>query len=188
MAKQFRILAIPGSLRAKSFNRALLEHARRHAPASLVIDIHDIADVPLFNQDVEAKGYPEAVARLHGAVAAADGILIATPEYNSGIPGVLKNALDWMSRPPGKATCAGKPVAVVGASPGLSGAMRALVVMRPVLAGMGMLQLVGADTSVPGAGAAFDAEGNLVDEKARAALARTLDAFAAWIARLTPTA
>jgi chromate reductase len=87
MAKQFSVLAIPGSLRAKSFNRALLEYARRSAPASLAIAIHDIADIPLFNQDVEANGYPAPVARLHAAVAAADGILIATPEYNSGIPG-----------------------------------------------------------------------------------------------------
>ncbi|MBL8808321.1 MAG: NAD(P)H-dependent oxidoreductase [Rhodospirillales bacterium] len=188
MSKPFRVLALPGSLRAKSFNRALLEYARKTAPASLAIEIRDIGDIPLFNQDVEAKGYPEPVARLQAEVAAADGILIATPEYNSGIPGVLKNALDWMSRPPGKATCTGKPVAVVGATPGISGTSRAQVVMRPVLAGMGMLQLVGADTALPGAGSAFDAEGNLVDEKARAALARTLDAFAAWIARLAPKA
>ncbi|MBI1245431.1 MAG: hypothetical protein GC202_10535 [Alphaproteobacteria bacterium] len=186
MSRPFSILAIPGSLRAKSFNRALLEYARKTAPASLTLEIRDIADIPLFNQDVEAKGYPEAVAKLHAEVAAADGILLATPEYNSGIPGVLKNALDWMSRPPGKATCAGKPVAVIGATPGVGGTVRAQVVMRPVLSGMGMLQLVGADTAVPGAGAAFDADGNLVDEKARAALARTLDAFAAWIARLAP--
>jgi chromate reductase len=142
--------------------------------------------VPLFDQDVEAKGYPEAVARLQAAVGAADGVLIATPEYNSGIPGVLKNALDWMSRPPGKATCAGKPVAVMGTSPGMGGTLRVQVAMRPVLSGMGMLQAVGADTAVPGAGQAFDADGNLVDEKARAAVARTLEALAAWIARLRP--
>lgn len=186
MSAPYRILGIAGSLRAGSFNRALLVHARNNAPASLAIDIHDLAGVPLFDQDVEAKGYPEAVARLQAAVGAADGVLIATPEYNSGIPGVLKNALDWMSRPPGKATCAGKPVAVMGTSPGMGGTLRVQVAMRPVLSGMGMLQAVGADTAVPGAGQAFDADGNLVDEKARAAVARTLETLAAWIARLRP--
>ncbi len=184
MTAPFRVLGIAGSLRAKSFNKALLAAAKKNAPATLAIDIFDLAGVPLFDQDVEAKGYPEAVAKLQADVGAADGVLIATPEYNSGIPGVLKNALDWMSRPPGKATSAGKPVAVMGTSPGMGGTLRVQVVMRPVLAGMGMMQLAGPDTAVPGAGNAFDSEGNLVDEKARAALARTLDAFAAWIAKL----
>lgn len=184
MAGPYRIVGIAGSLRAKSFNRALLEHARKNAPASLAIDIHDLAGVPLFDQDVEAKGYPEAVAKLQAAVGAADGVLVATPEYNSGIPGVLKNALDWMSRPPGKSTSAGKPVAVMGTSPGMGGTLRVQVVMRPVLAGMGMVQMVGADVAVPSAGTAFDAEGNLVDERARAAVAKALDALAAWISRL----
>ena len=183
MTTPFRVVGIAGSLRAKSFNKALLAAAKKNAPATLAIDIFDLAGVPLFDQDVEAKGYPEAVAKLHAAVGAADGVLIATPEYNSGIPGVLKNALDWMSRPPGKATSAGKPVAVMGTSPGMGGTLRVQVVMRPVLAGMGMVQLAGPDTAVPGAGNAFDAEGNLVDEKAKAALAKTLDAFAAWIAK-----
>jgi chromate reductase len=183
MTTPFRVVGIAGSLRAKSFNKALLAAAKKNAPATLAIDIFDLAGVPLFDQDVEAKGYPEAVAKLQAAVGAADGVLIATPEYNSGIPGVLKNALDWMSRPPGKATSAGKPVAVMGTSPGMGGTLRVQVVMRPVLAGMGMVQLAGPDTAVPGAGNAFDAEGNLVDEKAKAALAKTLDAFAAWIAK-----
>ncbi len=188
MTAPYRILGIAGSLRAKSFNRALLRHAQKNAPASLAIEIHDLASVPLLDQDVEAKGYPEAVAKLQAAVGAADGVLIATPEYNSGIPGVLKNALDWMSRPPGKATCTGKPVAVMGTSPGMGGTLRVQVVMRPVLSGMGMLQMAGPDVAVPSAGSAFDAEGNLVDERARAALAKALDAFAAWIGRLQPKA
>ncbi|MBI3505248.1 MAG: NAD(P)H-dependent oxidoreductase [Proteobacteria bacterium] len=184
MTTLYRILGIAGSLRAKSFNKSLLLAAKKSAPASLAIDIFDLAGVPLLDQDVEAKGYPEAVAKLQAAAGAADGVLIATPEYNSGIPGVLKNALDWMSRPPHKSTSAGKPVAVIGTSPGMGGTLRVQIVMRPVLAGMGMLQLAGPDTAVPGAGQAFDAEGNLVDERARAALAKTLDAFAAWIAQL----
>jgi chromate reductase len=184
MTTPYRVLAIAGSLRAKSFNRALIAYAKKTAPASLAIEIHDLAPVPFFDQDVEAKGYPDAVAKLQAAVGAADALLIATPEYNYGTTGVLKNALDWMSRPPGKATCAGKPAALIGAAAGASGSMRAQMSLRPVLAAMGLLQLTGADTIVPAAHQAFDADGNLTNEAARAALAKTLDALAAWIARL----
>lgn len=179
-----KILGIAGSLRAKSYNRALLAHAAKAAPAGMTIDIFDLKPVPMFDQDVEAEGYPEAVAKLHAAVAASDGVLLCTPEYNSGIPGVLKNALDWMSRPPGKATAEGKPVAVMGTSPGGGGTGRVQIVMAPVLQGMGMLQLVGATVAIPNASKAFDAEGNLVDERGQAAVAKCLDAFGAWISRL----
>lgn len=179
-----KILGIAGSLRAKSYNRSLLAHAAKTAPAGMTVEIFDLKPVPLFDQDVEAQGYPEAVAKLHAAVASADGVLLCTPEYNSGIPGVLKNALDWMSRPPGKSTAAGKPVAVMGTTPGTTGTGRVQIVMPPVLQGMGMLQLVGAPVAIPSAGTAFDAEGNLVDERAKAAVAKCLEAFGSWIARL----
>ncbi len=179
-----KLLGIAGSLRAKSFNRMLLAYAARTAPEGTTIEIFDLKPIPFFDQDVEAQGYPDAVAKLHAAVGAADGVLIATPEYNSGIPGVLKNALDWMSRPPGKSTCAGKPVAVMGTGPGMSGTLRAQTSILPVLTGMGMLPLVGANTAVPNAGAVFDAEGNLTDERAKSTLANQLKAFAAWIERL----
>ncbi len=179
-----KILGIAGSLRAKSYNKALLAHAAKTAPAGLTVEIFDLRPIPFFDEDLEAQGYPEAVAKLHAAVAAADGVLIATPEYNSGIPGVLKNALDWMSRPPGKASAAGKPVAVMGTSPGGGGTGRAQVSIAAVLQGMGMHQLVGAGVAVPHAGKAFDASGALVDDTAKAAVARCLAAFDAWIARL----
>jgi chromate reductase, NAD(P)H dehydrogenase (quinone) len=184
MAKTYKVLAIAGSLRAKSYNRALLVHAQKIAPASLAIEIFDLAGLPMFNEDVEAEGYPETVAKLQAAVGAADALLIATPEYNYGTSGVLKNALDWMSRPPGKATCTGKPTALIGAAAGGGGSMRAQATLRPVLAAMGMLQLVGADLIVPAAYNAFDSEGNLVNETSQKAVAKTLDAFAAWIERL----
>lgn len=184
MAKTYKVLAIAGSLRAKSYNRALLVHAKKTAPASLAIEIFDLAGLPMFDEDVEAVGYPDTVAKLQAAVGAADALLIATPEYNYGTSGVLKNALDWMSRPPGKATCTGKPTALIGAAAGGGGSMRAQATLRPVLAAMGMLQLVGADLIVPAAYNAFDAEGNLVNETSQKALAKTLDAFAAWIERL----
>ena len=179
-----KILGIAGSLRVKSFNRALLAHAAKTAPAGMTIEIFDLKPIPMFDQDVEAKGYPEAVAKLHAAVGAADGVLLCTPEYNSGMPGVLKNALDWMSRPPGKATCTGKPVAVMGTTPGGGGTGRVQITMPPVLQGMGMLQLVGATVAIPSAGTAFDAEGNLIDERAKAAVASALKALDAWIAKL----
>lgn len=179
-----KILGIAGSLRAKSYNRALLAHAAKTAPAGMTIDVFDLKPIPMFDEDVEAQGYPEPVARLHAAVAAADGVLICTPEYNSGIPGVLKNALDWMSRPPGKATAEGKPVAVMGASPGGGGSGRAQISLAPVLQGMVMRQLVGAAVSIPGASKAFDAEGNLIDARGQAAVAKCLAAFDAWISKL----
>ncbi|MCM0021212.1 MAG: NAD(P)H-dependent oxidoreductase [Tagaea sp.] len=179
-----KIVGIAGSLRAKSYNRALLAYAARTAPPGMTIEIFDLKPIPMFDQDVEAQGYPEPVARLHAAVGAADGVLLCTPEYNSGIPGVLKNALDWMSRPPGKATAAGKPVAVMGTTPGGGGTGRVQIVMAPVLQGMGMLQLVGAAVAIPNAGQAFDAEGNLADERAKKLVASALAAFDAWIARL----
>lgn len=179
-----KILGIAGSLRAKSYNRALLAHAAKTAPAGMTIEIFDLKPIPMFDQDVEALGYPEPVAKLHAAVASADGVLLCTPEYNSGVPGVLKNALDWMSRPPGRATASGKPVAVMGATPGIMATGRAQVVMAPVLQGMGMLQLVGAGVAIPSAGTAFDGEGNLIDERAKKAVAGALAAFDAWISRL----
>jgi NAD(P)H-dependent FMN reductase len=179
-----KLLGIAGSLRAKSFNRMLLAYAAKTAPEGTTIEVFDLKPIPFFDQDVEAQGYPDAVAKLQAAVGAADGVLIATPEYNSGIPGVLKNALDWMSRPPGKSNCAGKPVTVMSTSPGASGGIRAQVSILPVLTGMGMLPLVGAATAVPNAGASFDVDGNLTDERAKTTLAGQIKAFAAWIERL----
>ncbi len=179
-----KLLGIAGSLRAKSFNRMLLAYAAKTAPEGTTVEIFDLKPIPFFDQDVEAQGYPEAVAKLHAAVGAADGVLIATPEYNSGIPGVLKNALDWMSRPPGKSNCAGKPVTVMSTSPGASGGIRAQVSILPVLTGMGMLPLVGAAAAVPNAGASFDVDGNLTDDRAKTVVAGQLKAFATWIERL----
>jgi chromate reductase, NAD(P)H dehydrogenase (quinone) len=184
MQPTLRILGLAGSLRRQSFNLALLKSAQQLAPQGVVLDIHDLSAIPMFNQDVEALGYPEAVLQLHAAVAQADALLIATPEYNHGIPGVLKNALDWMSRPSGKSSAAGKPVAVIGTGTGAGGSIRAQLVLRPVLACMGMHQLVGADCIVPGAAQAFDASGQLVDERAKAALTKTIQALPQWVARL----
>ena len=120
---QLKVLGISGSLRAKSFNSGALRAAQELVPEGMSIDIADISGVPLYNGDVEADGMPEAVVRLRDQIREADGLLIVTPEYNYSIPGVLKNAIDWASRPPDQPFDA-KPMAIMGASPGGSGTMR----------------------------------------------------------------
>jgi chromate reductase, NAD(P)H dehydrogenase (quinone) len=125
--------AIVGSLRRDSYNRAVLRAAQELAPDMMTIKEHPLDDVPLYNHDVEQQGDPHPVAALKGAIAAADALLIITPEYQHGVPGVLKNALDWASRPPGRAPLQGKPVAIMGASPGMTGTARAQTQLRQTL-------------------------------------------------------
>lgn len=127
------VLGIVGSLRSGSFNRAVLRTAAEVAPDGMAVAEHRLGDVPLYNADVEREGDPEPVVRLKEAIAAADGVLIVTPEYQHGIPGVLKNALDWASRPPGESPLNGKPVAIMGASPGMTGTARAQSQLRQTL-------------------------------------------------------
>ena len=115
---------LPESLRQGSYNRALLRAAKELAPASLSIEIFDLEAIPLYNADVEAKGDPAPVAAFKSAIGKADGLLMATPEYNHGVPGVMKNAFDWASRPPRAAVLSGKPVGLIGASPGMTGTAR----------------------------------------------------------------
>ena len=132
------VLGIPGSLRRDSFNLSLIERAAALAPEGVDFDIFgQLGAIPHFNQDSEGERTPSAVLDLRRRIDAADAILIATPEYNSSIPGVLKNALDWASRPPGESVLADKPAAVVGASPGRYGAIRAQAEVRKVLGAIG---------------------------------------------------
>jgi chromate reductase, NAD(P)H dehydrogenase (quinone) len=112
-----RVVGIAGSLRQGSLNRALLQAAVELAPAGLEIVPHGLAEVPLYNADLEAWAVPRAVYELRVAVMQADAVLIATPEYNHGVPGVLKNAIDWLSRPPADSALNDKPCGVIGASP-----------------------------------------------------------------------
>jgi NADPH-dependent FMN reductase len=107
-------------LRKGSYNQALLRAAQRLAPAEIQIRIHDLSDIPLFSEDIERTAIPPAVISLREAVAQADGFLVATPEYNHGVPGVMRNAFDWLSHPPGKSVLNGKPSGIVGASPGIT--------------------------------------------------------------------
>lgn len=172
------VLAIPGSLRRGSYNRALLEVAREVAPEGIQVDIFDLHEVPLYNGDVEAEGDPEAVRALKQRIATADALLVATPEYNGAMPGVLKNALDWASRPPERAL-RGKLVALIGATPGRSGATRALHSARQFFEAVGGRILSEPTIGVAQAGEHFDAEGTLVNSATRQEIGVLLAALAA---------
>jgi chromate reductase, NAD(P)H dehydrogenase (quinone) len=178
------IVGIAGSLRRASFNAGLLRAAKAGA-TSATLDIADISDIPLYNGDVEAAGMPPAVVRLKQQVIAADGLLLVSPEYNNGIPGVFKNVIDWMSRPPADAAAVfgGKPVAVIGASPGGFGTILSQAAWLPVLRTLGMDIWSGGRLMVSRAGSVFDSDGNLTDDAVRAQLDKFVADFIASISR-----
>jgi chromate reductase len=178
-----RVVAFAGSLRRRSFNRALIEAALELAPTGMLIEPIEIGGLQFYNADIEADGDPPPVAEFKAAVAAADGILIATPEHNDGLPGVLTNALDWGSRLPGRAPLAGKPVAVMGASPSQVGTARAQLHLRQVLAHIQARVLPPPELLVGRAHERFDGELRLTDETTRRVMADLLRRFAAWIVR-----
>ena len=178
-----RIVAFAGSLRRRSLNRALIEAAREVAPPELPIKAIEIGGLPFYDADIETQGDPPAVTEFKAALAAADGILIATPEHNSGIPGVLTNALDWGSRLPGRSPLAGKPVMVMGASPSQVGTARAQLHLRQVLSHVQARVLPPPELLLARAHERFDAELRLTDENTRLLLAGLLRRFAIWIAR-----
>lgn len=160
------VLGISGSLRDDSFNRKLLANAAEVFPEDATLQIWDgLKAVPSFDEDDEELR-PEGVARLRGALAGADALLIATPEYNHSIPGQLKNAIDWASRPVATNVLRGKPAAVIGASTGAFGAVWAQAELRKVLRAAGA-RVVGAELPLSFAGRRFDPEGLLVDEDVR---------------------
>jgi chromate reductase len=178
------VLAIAGSLRRASYNRRLLRAAAACAPATMVVRVYDdLASIPPFDEDLEdaTSGGPDPVRRLRAQVAAASGLLIATPEYNHSIPGVLKNAIDWLSRPAPAAVLAGKPVAVIGASAGRWGTRLAQATLRQVLYATESLVLPRAVLFIRDAGAIFDAEGRLIDPATRDDLCAVLTALGDWI-------
>ena len=158
-------LAFAGSLRKESWNRKLLRLAIEAArEAGLEVREFDLSDVPLYNADVEAAGFPPAVEALRRAVTEAAALIIATPEYNNSIPGVLKNAIDWASRPPN--TLDGKVAAILGASPGNFGTVSAQHALRPVLVTLNVLTLPGPRVFIARAAQAFESDGALKDARA----------------------
>lgn len=175
-----RLVGIGGSLRRGSYNHGLLRAAAELMPDGATLEVHSIRGVPLYDaDDEEADGIPASVTALKEALAGADGLVLATPEYNNSIPGVLKNAFDWMSRPPADSArvFGGKPVALIGASPGGFGTILAQDAWLGVLRTLGTQPWFGQKLLVSRAATLFDAEGNLTDDKSRAQLRDYLAAF-----------
>jgi len=184
MSKSFKILGIPGSLRAASYNHAALRAAKELVPPGVSMEIATLAGIPPFNEDVEGQP-PQAVVELKQRIRAADAILIATPEYNYSIPGVLKNAIDWASRPYGDSAWSGKPVAVLGASIGALGTARAQYHLRQVFVFLDMHPLNQPEGMIAKAGERFDESGRLTDEKTRELIGAQLQKLVAWSQRLS---
>lgn len=178
-----RVAAFAGSLREGSFNKALLRAAVERAPAEMAIEILDLANVPLYDADVEAEGDPEAVRELKHGIGRSDGLLIATPEYNYGVAAVTKNAVDWASRPAGGSVLNGLPVAIMGASPGTWGTARAQMMLRQSFVFTNSPCMLKPEVLVARAGEKFDEGGRLTDERTSGFLDRFLDAFADFIRR-----
>ena len=180
-----RILGISGSLRAGSFNTALLRAARQVAGDGIAFDAVTLHGIPLYDGDAEARdGLPAAVTTLKDRIVASDGVLLVTPEYNNGIPGVFKNAIDWLSRPAADIArvFGDKPFALVGASPGGFGTILSQNHWLPVLKTLGVQLWAGNRLMVSRAGSAFDADGELVDAKLREQLAGFVQGFATFAA------
>lgn len=179
--RPIRVLGIVGSLRRGSHNRKLLEAARDLAPEGMEIEIFDLADIPLYNGDLDKdQQRPDAVEEFKQAFSEADALLIATPEYNHSIPGVLQNAIDWASRPAMKSPLAGKPVGIMGASPGALGAARAQQQLKLVLLATLAAVMPHPGVAVGQVAEKFDAAGTLVHEPTRQFLAAFLQDLAQW--------
>ncbi len=179
------VVGICGSLRANSYNMLALRAAQRLAPAGMDISIYSLENIPLYNEDIRTQGFPEAVQALKEACARADAILIASPEYNYSIPGVLKNALDWMSRPPGL-PFDGKPVAIMGASTGMLGTARGQYHLRQVLVYMNTFTVNKPEVFIGAAEKKFDASGELTDPIAIKLIGDQLVNLQKLVQRLNP--
>ncbi|MGD0184779.1 MAG: NADPH-dependent FMN reductase [Roseiarcus sp.] len=182
--KPLRFVVLVGSLRRGSFNAAIARALPGLAPSGVeIVALGSIGEFPLFNQDLEAQGFPSAVVAMGEAIASADGVIIVTPEYNYSVPGVLKNAIDWLSRLPTK-PFAGKPVAIQSASPGMFGGVRAQHHLRQTLVFLDARALAQPEVTVAQARSKFDEKtGELTDPTTREFIARQLQAFAAFARR-----
>ena len=181
------VLAISGSLRSKSFNTMLLHTVIETAPAGTTIEIGSIKDIPLYNGDVDADGAPEAVRVLKEKVAMSDGLLLVSPEYNHSIPGVLKNAIDWISRPAVDIprVFGGRPVGVIGATQGPGGTTLMQEAWLPVLRALGMVPYFSAKVMVAHAAKVFDEQGKLQDDAIRAQVHQYITGFSQFVVRVT---
>jgi chromate reductase len=183
MPKPITILGIAGSLRKGSYNRAALRAAQQLVPKDAVIEIFDLDGIPPFNQDDEGNP-PERVSLFKSRIRAADAILFVTPEYNYSIPGVLKNAIDWASRPYGDNAWDGKPAAVMGASPGSLGTARAQYHLRQTFVFLNVYALNQPEVMIANAASRFDEKGNLVDQNTQQHIRKLLENLVRWAAQL----
>jgi chromate reductase, NAD(P)H dehydrogenase (quinone) len=184
----FEIVGIAGSLRERSFNRALLRAAAARAPEGVTISIFDLAGVPLYNADLDGEvgggATPEPVVDLRNAIRRADAVLLATAEYNWGPSGVIKNAIDWASRPAATSALVHKPIAIMGTSPGPAGTGRAQLILRQNLLFTRSYVLVEPVVALGGAVSLFDDNLELVDDEAQAAVLGLVEALVRWAERL----
>lgn len=180
-----KVLAISGSLRKASFNTLALRAAKELAPEGVEVTLYEgLRDIPPYDDDIRTgEGYPAPVVALRQAIAAADALLVATPEYNYSISGVLKNAIDWVSRPPAQAFD-NKPCAVMGAATGLFGTARAQYDLRKILAGLNCQMLNKPEVMISQAATRFDANGRLTDDTTRSLIIQQLTALRDWTLRL----
>jgi len=179
MNKPVVILGFAGSLRKDSYNKALLRAAMKLVPKGAKLEIFDLKGIPLFNQDLEGR-MPEKVKEFKAKIMGADALLIATPEHNYSVPGVLKNAIDWASRPLGDNSFEGKPVAIMSASPGILGGARAQYHLRQVLVSLNMHAINRPEVIVASADEKIDENGNLTDKKAKKKMEQLLENLVAW--------
>jgi chromate reductase len=186
MSKPIRILGIAGSLRRESYNRAALRAAAQLVPRDASLDIFELDGIPGFNQDDE-KNPPAKILELKNRIREADAILIVTPEYNYSVPGVLKDAIDWVSRPYGDNAWTGKPVAIMGASIGTIGTARAQYHLRQMFVFLNMFPINQPEVMIGNAAERFDGEGNLTDETTKDHIRRLLQSLVEWTRRLAPT-
>lgn len=178
------IVGIPGSLRRGSYNLMLLRAAAAAMPTEVTLDLASIRGIPLYDADLEAEhGIPPTVQELKNRIAAADGVLIATPEYNNAMPGVLKNAIDWLSRPPADIprVFRGRPFGIIGATPGMGGTLLSQASWLPVFRVLGVLPFFEGRIIVSGAAKVFDDSGTIIDPGTSTRLREYVEPFAAFV-------
>ncbi|HZW10770.1 MAG TPA: NAD(P)H-dependent oxidoreductase [Phycisphaerales bacterium] len=183
MSQPVTILGIAGSLRKQSYNRSALRAAAGLLPEGATMEIFEIDGLPGFSEDLEQRP-PEKVVDLKRRIRAADAVLFVTPEYNYSVPGVLKNAIDWASRPHGDSAWSGKPAAVMGASVGMLGSARAQYHLRQIMVFLNMFPINQPEVMIANAAERFDSQGGLTDEKSRELIRKLLAGLVEWTRRL----